>query len=140
MTTRAKFYVSGLTLLPGQDAGIELNLTAVCRGDRNSSWAAATPSGTMKMVVQNPTAVAWWDRFMREARETGKQPEVFIDIYPATDGWAGDGHKFVEGVPSHTGYGKDTCGECGSTRDGDTYEYDPEQRRSVPSGKAHPNG
>ena len=84
-------------------------------------------------VINDASGRSWY-------RETGKQPEVFIDIYPATDGWAGDGHKFREAVPSHTGYGKDTCGECGSPLDGDTYEYDPEQRRSVPSGKAHPNG
>lgn len=138
--TRAKFYVSGLTLLPGHDAGIKLELRAVCRGDRNSQWAAATPSGSMEMLIQNPSAVAWWDGFMRAARDTGRQPEVFIDIYPSSDGWPGDGHRYRPAEPSHTGYGEDTCGECGLRLDADNYEYDPEQRKSVVVGKVHPNG
>lgn len=131
MSTRAKFYVTGLTLLPGKDAGVTLNLAAVGRGDRNADWAAATPSGNMQMTINNPKAVEWWESFMQTARSTGKQPELFIDIYPSADGWPGDGHPFRagEGNPG-TCYGPDYCGECGLRLD-----------QSVAHGeKAHPNG
>lgn len=139
-TTRAKFYVTGLTLLPGANAGVKVSLSAVSRGDRNASWATATPSGMMEMTINNPGAVAWWDQFMRSARDTGKQPELFIDIYPSTDGWPGDGHAFrladiAEGV-----YGHGSCGECGMAKDAETFEYDPVLQKSVPNGLAHPNG
>lgn len=141
MSTRAKFYVSGLTLLPGKDAGIKLNLQAVCRGDRNNQWANATPSGSMEMLIQNPAAVAWWEGFMRSSRETGKQPELFIDIYPATDGWPGDGHKFREAEPSATGYGKGTCGECGMAADAKLWTWSEADHRSIETGElVHPNG
>ena len=138
--TRAKFYVSGLTLLPGKDAGIRVDLQAVSRGDRNNSWSAYTPSGSLSMTIQNPPAVQWWEDFMRAARATGKQPELFIDIYPSTDGWPGDGHVFRLAEPSHTGYGKDTCGECGQAKDAElAYDYatGTQLEEKIP---AHPNG
>jgi hypothetical protein len=133
MRTRAKFYLGGLTLLPGLDAGIQVNLNAVARGDRNASWAKATPIGQMSMTIQNPAAVKQWEEFMRAARETGKQPELFIDIYPSEDGWPGDGHlwreaEFPEG---HYDHGKGKCGECG-------YEKDIELTSLGTT--AHPNG
>ena len=39
-----------VTLLPGQEAGINLALTAVSRGDRNAGWAKATPNGNLTMM------------------------------------------------------------------------------------------
>lgn len=140
MATRAKFYVSGLTLLPGKDAGVRLNLSAVSRGDRNNQWSSATPSGSMEMLIQNPAAVAWWEDFMHTARSTGKQPELFIDIYPSTDGWPGDGHPFRLAEPSHTGYGRDTCGECGQPKDAELrYDFATGTQLDDPV-PAHPNG
>jgi hypothetical protein len=141
MKTRAKFYVSGVTLLPGQP-GIQVTLNAVCRGDRNAEWAEASPNGSMSMTINNPAAAKQWEDFMQESRRTGKQPEVFIDIFTATDGWAGDGHKFrpSTGKPGSI-YGPDRCGECGLAMDAPVYgEYDPETRKSEVIGKAHPNG
>ena len=138
--TRAKMYVSGLTLLPGKDAGIKLNLSAVGRGDRNAGWASATPMGSMEMTIQNPAAVAWWEDFMRAARTTGRSPELFIDIKPSEDGWPGDGHAFrLADVPEHHyGYGK--CGECGLGKDDKLMEYDETVGRAVERGLAHPIG
>lgn len=139
--TRAKFYLSGLTLLPGKDAGIQVALQAVSRGDRNADWATATPVGSMTMTINNVAAAEQWDAFMREARATGKQPEVFIDIYPSEDGWAGDGHKFRPGEGKEgTIYGPSNCGECGQAIDSPVWGYDAEQGKSVEVGKAHPNG
>lgn len=140
MHTRAKFYVSGLTLLPGKDQGITVNLTAVCRGDRNAEWARATPMGTLTMTINNPAAVQVWRDFMDSARETGKSPELFLDIVPSDDGWPGDGHAFrladiEEGISGHN-----TCGECGMSKDRELTTYDSATRRSVPSGLVHPNG
>jgi hypothetical protein len=133
-TTRAKFYLTGLTLLPGKDAGIQINLSAVARGDRNASWAKATPIGQLSMTVNNLAAAEQWDEFMRTARATGKQPEVFIDISPSEDGWPGDGHPFRLSDVAEGEYGHGKCSECGMGRDDDLRWNDPA------SGKAHPNG
>lgn len=138
--TRAKFYISGLELLPGQP-GVKVNLQAVARGDRNADWASATPCGSITMTINNPVAAAQWERFMQESRATGKQPELFVDFAPAEDGWAGDGHRFVpgRGEPG-TCYAPDYCGECGQTRDADVTKYDYDTRKNVVVGKVHPNG
>jgi hypothetical protein len=145
VATRAKFYVTGLTLLPpGQ--GCRLNLSAVCRGERNRDFATATPSGSMEMMIQNPAAVQWWEDFVNTARATGKQPELFIDIYPSEDGWPGDGHKFTpSGGEPGTIYGPDKCAECGMLQDAtfaERYEWNEETKRSEPvnPGPVHPNG
>lgn len=138
--TRAKFYLSALTLLPGKDSGIRLEFRAVARGDRNASWAKATPDGTLTMTVNNPAAVEWWDRFMRSARDTGKSPEVFLDIAPSDDGWPGDGHLFRLSSSAEGEYGHGMCAECGQAKDADTWAYDEKLRKSVPAGKAHPAG
>lgn len=138
--TRAKFYLSGLELLPGQNAGVKVTLSAVSRGDRNADWATATPIGNISMTINNPDAAQAWEDFMQAARRTGKQPELFIDIFPSTDGWPGDGHKFrFASIPAGT-YGHGTCGECGNSQDGDLLKYNPETQKNETSGKAHPNG
>jgi hypothetical protein len=138
--TRAKFYVTGLTLLPGQDAGVKVDFSAVSRGDRNAGWAAATPIGSMTMTIQNPIAVQWWEEFMRSARTTGKSPELYVDIAPSEDGWPGDGHAFRLGDFPETHYAHGKCGECGLGKDDDLTEYDQVTRKSTIVGKVHPNG
>lgn len=140
MSTRAKFYVTGLTLLPGKDAGIRVDLSAVARGDRNANWAKATPCGTMQMTINNPSAVAWWEGFMRASRETGKSPELFVDLAPSEDGWPGDGHAFRLADIPEGDYGHNRCGECGLGKDDPLWEYDSVAGKSVEAGLAHPNG
>lgn len=140
MNIRAKFYVTSLELLPGKDAGVRVNLSAVSRGDRNASWATATPMGTMQMTVNNPAAAQAWESFMRAARETGKQPEVFLDITPSTDGWPCDGHAFrLADIPEGI-YGHDQCGECSMPKDGAIKERDPATGNLVDGQPYHPNG
>lgn len=132
--TRAKFYVSGVELQPGTQ-GVKVNLQAVSRGDRNASWSTATPSGSMQMTINNPPAAEWWENFMRASRATGRSPEVFIDIYPATDGWPGDGHAFRAGEGKEgTIYGPANCGECGCPKDATINHPD------GTSDPVHPNG
>lgn len=135
---RAKFYISGLTLYPGQNAGGEVKLTAVSRGDRNKDWAAATPSGEMRMTVNNPAGFAWFEEMMETSRRTGKQPEVFIDISHSTDGWPGDGHKFRPAEAKEGEYLYGVCGECGQALD--ACEWDQETRKPDPARPVHPNG
>lgn len=141
MHTRAKFYVTGVTLLPGQDAGVKVNLSAVSRGDRNATWAKATPMGSMEMTINNPVAAQAWEDFMQAARRTGKSPELFIDIYPSEDGWPGDGHLFrladiEEGISGHG-----MCGECSMPKDGFITQYDRALGKTVDTETPyHPNG
>lgn len=137
---RGKVYLSGLTLLPGQ-SGVKADFTFVSRGDRNASWASATPIGQLSMTVNNPSAAARLEEFMQAARKTGKQPELFLDLTPSEDGWPGDGHVFrladiPEGVAGHG-----NCGECGMPKDGEIMEWDRTLNKQVRTGKDyHPNG
>lgn len=143
MATRAKFYVSELGLLPGQGAGVKLKLHAVSRGSRNADWATATPSGSMEMMIQNPAAVQWWEDFVNASRKTGKQPELFIDIYPSEDGWPGDGHQFSPGTGDEgTIYAPQYCAECGRPKDDVLKDYEPGTAKVIEGSErpTHPNG
>lgn len=140
MRLKAKFYVAGVTLLPGTQ-GVKLSLSAVSRGDRNAQWAQATPTGSVEMVINNPAAAAQVEEFMQAARRTNRQPEVFLDIAPSTDGWPSDGHRFrLADIPEGI-YGHGNCGECGMPKDGTIREWDAATQRNVDTGRAyHPQG
>lgn len=137
---RGKVYLSGLTLLPGQDAGVKADFMFVSRGDRNASWAKATPIGSLSMTINNPVAAQRLEEFMQAARRTGKQPELYLDLTPSEDGWPGDGHKFREADIPEGVYGHGTCGECSHGKDAMLTAWDPEARKNVETGPAHPNG
>ena len=140
MRLRAKFYVTGVTLLPGT-SGVKLDMAAVSRGDRNAEWASATPVGSLSMTINNPSAAQHVEDFMQAARRTGKQPEVFLDIAPSTDGWPGDGHVFrLADIPKGA-YGHGNCGECGLAKDGTIHEWDQATQKNVDTGRPyHPQG
>lgn len=137
--TRAKFYLSGLELLPGQNSGVRVTLSAVSRGDRNAEWATATPIGNITMTINNPTAAQAWEDFMQAARRTGKQPEMFVDLYPSEDGWPGDGHSFraTDKIPEGV-YGHGKCAECGMGETDDLMKWDQTTQKNEVIGKAHP--
>lgn len=139
MHTRAKFYISGLTLLPGQP-GVKVNLQAVGRGDRNAGWAQATPCGSIEMTVNNPEAARAWEDFMQASRATGRSPELYVDLRPSEDGWPGDGHAFRLGEVPEGHYGYGACGECGMGKDAELTKWDEVLRKQVPDALAHPNG
>lgn len=127
-TVRAKFNIKSIELTPGNQGG-KIVLQAVSRGDRNADWAAATPSGTIEMYVNNPDGFAWFLDRLQAQREVGRYPEVFVDFSDSVDGWVGDGHKFREAEVPSGHYVSGSCGACGYAKDA---EYD---------GKpAHPNG
>ena len=138
MQTRAKFYVAGVDLLPGKDSGVEVRLSAVSRGDRNAEWATATPVGNITMTINNPAAADAWIAFQTTARDTGKSPEVFIDIYPSTT--AGPATATPSALLDPEGiYGHNGCGECGMEKDADITRFDPEARwRLRHRGRARP--
>lgn len=138
MTVRGKFNIAGITLLPGKDAGIQVNLNAVCRGDRNATWARATPSGTIQMTVNNPAAADWFLQQLELSRKSGRYPEIFIDMARSTDGYPGDGHAFRLFDTQGYSYGEGTCGECGLSKDAKVPEY--EGSVKVREYESHPNG
>ncbi len=132
MRTRAKFFVSSVDLKPGQEGG-QVTLQAVGRGSRNAEWSKYTPSGSLTMSITNPAAYDQFVDIVMASRKAGRQPEVFIDITDATDGYAGDGHafelaEFNDQIPENSYY-RDQCLQCGCKRD---EEYQGEA--------SHPNG
>lgn len=73
---RAKFRCLSITHFAdnGPDAQAEIRFHAVYgTGEENKSWSKWTPSGELKMMVTNPSAI--------EAFELGKS--YFLDFTPA---------------------------------------------------------
>lgn len=70
MTVRAKFYVREKIETPFQTT---VKLQAVCRGEDNKAWAAATPNGQIEMTVLNKVAA--------DALLVGE--EFYVDFIPA---------------------------------------------------------
>lgn len=78
MTIRAKFFVQ--TVSWGvHGGGVVLN--AVCRGEDNKKWAAATPYGKIEMTILNELAL----------KEFVPGEEYYIDFTPAPKGAEGMG-------------------------------------------------
>ena len=78
MSVRAKFWVSETT---NTTSGGSVKLSAVCRGQDNKKWAAATPTGNITMNILNPAALA---QFV-------PGEEFYIDFTPAPKGQEGMG-------------------------------------------------
>lgn len=75
-TVRAKFRCLSITHFAdnGTDPQAEIRFHAVYgTGEENKSWSKWTPSGELKMMVTNPSAI--------EAFELGKS--YFLDFTPA---------------------------------------------------------
>ena len=68
MAVQARFYVTELAYQAHDPQAAKLKLSAVVRGPENAAWAAATPSGTIEMYVNNPEAAQWF-RARQLARE-----------------------------------------------------------------------
>lgn len=105
---RAKFYVSGIHI---ESWGANIELTAVSRGARNADWSSATPSGSIKLTVTNPAAIA---QYVAALRHKGG-PEFFVDFTHAPIAWPEDGHRFVPSPEGH--YNHPRCAECGQPED-----------------------
>lgn len=138
MRVRAKFYVSSVDLKPGTEGG-QVKLQAVGRGARNAEWSQYTPSGSMEMNISNPRAFDQFVDIVVASRKSGRQPEVFIDITDANDGYPGDGHlfelsEFNDQIPEGSYY-RDQCVQCGLKKDD---VWSPDQLTEATP--AHPNG
>jgi hypothetical protein len=59
-TVQARFYVSGYERNAYNKDATTVKLQAVCRGEHNKEWAAATPSGQIQMTINNESAAAWF--------------------------------------------------------------------------------
>lgn len=67
--TRAKMYVSGITLTSW---GTTVKLSVVTRGEDNKAWSAATPVGELSLQIKNEQAA---DQF-------APGQEWFVDLTP----------------------------------------------------------
>lgn len=74
----ARFYVEQLTKHAGM-AYISVKLRASTKGDENKSWAKYTPSGTLEMAINNPTAAAWFED------QLGKDLALTFEAMPSPD-------------------------------------------------------
>ena len=73
---RAKFWVVEATKTT---SGGRVLLHAVCRGQDNKTWAAATPTGKIEMQINNESALAQFN----------PGDEVYVDFSPAPKGQEG---------------------------------------------------
>ncbi len=105
MNVKAKFYVQSVTKSSAE--GGQVTLGAAVRGARNTDWAAATPSGTITMHVNNPAA---FDFFEALLVRPGMYPEVDITFAASIDS-EGD-HAFEASPAGHYNAGR--CAACGA--------------------------
>jgi hypothetical protein len=110
---QARFHLRSIERYPGNPGG-KVVLSAVSRGDRNATWAAATPSGELTMQVNNPEGFAWFQSLL-DAVDTGeiRYPEVDIVMTVSNLAVPGDGHPFRVAVVPDGHYMTGKCGECG---------------------------
>lgn len=105
---RGKLFIQTVELQAGI-AGGKVNLSFVARGAENATWAAATPSGTLTMQVNNPTAFEWFKEHIGS--------EVFMDLALAdpalNDATKHDFMKFE--LEGHYVDGK--CVHCGQAKE-----------------------
>jgi len=103
----ARFYVAEVTgTAYGPKGGGRVKLQAVSRGDQNKDWAAATPSGTIEMQINNPPAFRWFAGLLSE--------DIDLTFTAATRHEPDDGHPFRESLADPTtAYGPPNCGDCG---------------------------
>lgn len=80
MSVRAKFFVQEITRRAYNPGAVEVTLSAVSRGADNKEWAAATPSGSIKMSIQNESAA---EAFYQLG------DEFYVDFTPAPKGQEG---------------------------------------------------
>lgn len=108
---RAKFYVAEITRFPGpaETAGGKVRCSPVSRGAVNASFASATPSGSIELVVQNPAALARYDDWRERRRE------FYVDFTEYTPE-PGDGHAFVL-TEGDAHYNRGKCVECGGAEE-----------------------
>ena len=67
----ARFYVSEVTRRAYNPDHVTVKLQAAGRGEQNKAWAAATPSGTIELTINNAAAAAFFgDRLAKDVALT----------------------------------------------------------------------
>jgi hypothetical protein len=107
VNTVAKFYLKSVEI-HGPSVGV-VHLGASTRGATNASWAAATPSGEIRMQINNPSAFAAFLKLM----EAGKR-ELFVTF--ETDEVSDQPHPFERFVRDGH-WQNNMCAVCGSRED-----------------------
>lgn len=72
-----RFYVKAVTRLAGNEH-IEVELAPSYKDGRNADWAKWTPSGSIKLSVSNPDAIAKFDAWQNH-------PNTPVDIHITLD-------------------------------------------------------
>lgn len=65
----ARFFVDQITRRAYNPEHAEVVLKPAYRGTENKAWATATPSGEIKLQVNNPAAVEAFDGFFRDGAD-----------------------------------------------------------------------
>lgn len=65
----ARFFVHEMTRTAYNPAHAAITLKPAYRGQENKAWAEATPSGEIKMQVNNVAAVDQFDQWFREGKD-----------------------------------------------------------------------
>lgn len=89
--TISKWFISFRT--QSGDGSHSYQLGVVCRGEENKHWAAATPTGTLKLHDNDVLEAAWYGYVNRH-----EPAEVEVIVAPADDGaWIFDKCDFTYG-------------------------------------------
>ena len=102
---KAKFFVRSVTK-HGPEGG-QVELGAAVRGARNTDWAAATPTGTITMHVNNPGAFGFFESLLVRP---GMYPEVDLTFTASHD--SAKDHPFEPSPAGH--YNAGNCAACGA--------------------------
>lgn len=108
MAVVAKFYVADVTKHAYNKGHREIAMSPVTRGAPNADWASATPSGQIKLTVNNEVAADFLDDFDHDFIITFEKVERHED--PT------DGHPF-EPVDRIGHYAHGNCASCGRAKD-----------------------
>lgn len=110
MSVVAKFYVTNVERPEGSSTASKIDLAPVCRGVENSSWASATPGGSLTLWSLNDNATDYFER--------GQEYEIhFLQVAKPEPG---DGHS-VRAIK--TKYGSYICATCGGAPQFDIIKY-----------------
>lgn len=61
MSVVARMYVSTTQRFAYNPESVTVELQAVSRGEENKAWATATPSGSVKLSINNGPAGKWFE-------------------------------------------------------------------------------
>lgn len=79
MAVTARFYVASICRYAYDPGQATIDLSPALKTEANRAWNKATPSGNIKLQVNNPDATTWFqDRF--DAKE---DVHITFDVIPA---------------------------------------------------------